>query len=50
MMEKKMKRLYRKFRIQLRLLRLRLLFLRAPQDAKDPEQMLNEIKKELKRT
>lgn len=44
-MKKIIKRMYLGFRVQLRIIRLRLLLLKEPEDAKSPEEMLNEIKK-----
>lgn len=49
-MKRIMKKLYFGFRIRLRLLRLRLMRLEEPKDAKDPEEMLKEIKKALNLT
>lgn len=46
-MKEKWKEIYIGLRIQLRLLRLRFLIIRKPDDAKSPEEMLEAIKKEL---
>ena len=44
-MRKIIKRLYLGFRVQLRMIRLRLMLLKEPEDAKDPKEMLEEIKR-----
>lgn len=49
-MKRRLKNAYIGFRIQLRILRLRLMYLREPGDAKEPSAMLEEIKKKLKLT
>lgn len=49
-MKKRLERIYLGFRIKLRIIRLHLMYLKEPEDAKDPEEMLKEIKKKLKLT
>lgn len=49
-MRRIIKKLYFNFRIRLRLLRLHFMRLDEPEDAKDPEEMLREIKKALNLT
>ena len=49
-MKRRLKRIYLGFRIRLRIIRLRLMYLKEPEDAKDPEEMLKEIKEKLKLT
>lgn len=49
-MRRKWKKIYIGFRIRLRLLRLKFLYVPKPEDAKSPEEMLREIKKRSKLT
>lgn len=49
-MKRKLKRIYVKLRIQLRILRLNFMFLPEPEDAMSPEEMLAEIKRRSKLT
>lgn len=46
-MRRKWKKLYIGFRVQIRLLRLRFLYMRIPEDAKSDQEMLAEIKRRL---
>lgn len=49
-MKRKWEKLYIGFRVQIRLLRLRFLYLPKPDDAKSDQEMLEEIKKRLELT
>lgn len=49
-MRKKIKRMYLEFRVWLRIIRLRMMLLKEPEDARDPEEMLEEIKRRSKLT
>lgn len=49
-MRKLLKKIYVEFRVQLRIIRLYFVRVPEPEDAKSPEQMLEEIKKASKLT
>jgi len=49
-MKERLERIYLRFRVQMRIIRLKLMYLREPEDALKPEEMLEEIKKKSKLT